>query len=99
MFAPDSRYAHLEVLTHSGADGREVKYVSRRFVPQAGGGTVLREHVVREADRLDHIAARYLGDPELFWQIADVNNALRADALVTETGDRLVVALLPAGTS
>ncbi len=95
MFEPGSRYANLDILTFVGPDGRESRYVARRFLPPAGGGTVIREHVVKEGDRLDHIAARYLGDPELFWQIADVNNAMRAEALVDETGERLVVALLP----
>ena len=97
MFDPASRYANLEILTLTGRDGREVKYVARRFLPQPGGGTVIREHTVREGDRLDHIAARYLGDPELFWQIADVNNAMRPETLVEETGRKLIVALLPGG--
>ncbi len=95
MFEPGSRYANLEVLIHIGPDGREVRYVGRRFLPPAGGGTVIREHVVKEGERLDHLSALYLGDPELFWQIADVNNAMRAEALVEETGARLIVALLP----
>lgn len=95
MFDPGSRYANLDILTRIGADGREVAYVARRFVPPRPEGTVIREHVVTEGERLDHISARYLGDAELFWQIADVNNAMRAEALVEEVGRRLVVALLP----
>jgi nucleoid-associated protein YgaU len=95
MFDPSSRYATLEILTRTGPDGREIKYVARRFVPPPAPGTVIREHVVTEGERLDHIAARYLGDPELYWQIADVNKAMRAEALVEEVGRRLIVALLP----
>lgn len=95
MFDPSSRYATLEILTRKGPDGREIRYVSRRFLPGAAQGTVVREHVVTEGERLDHLSARYLGDPELFWQLADVNNALRADELTEETGRRLIVALLP----
>ena len=95
MFDPGSRYATLEILTRTGPDGREINYLARRFVPAPAPGTVIREHVVTEGDRLDHIAARYLGDPELFWQIADVNGGMRAEALAEETGRRLVVALLP----
>ncbi len=95
MFEPGSRYANVEVLTHTGPDGRETRYVARRFLPAPGGGTVIREHVVKEGDRLDHLSSLYLGDPELFWQIADVNNAMRAEALVEETGSRLIVSLLP----
>jgi hypothetical protein len=95
MFDPASRYATLETRTRIGADGREIVYVARRFVPLTPKGTVIREHLVTEGERLDHITARYLGDPELFWQVADVNNAMRPDELVEETGTRLVVALLP----
>ena len=95
MFDPGSRYTSLEILTRTGRDGREITYVARRFVPAPAPGTVIHEHVVTEGERLDHITARYLGDPELFWQIADVNNARRAEALVEEVGRRLIVALLP----
>ena len=95
MFDPGSRYANLDILTRTGPDGREINYVARRFVPPPAPGTVIHEHVVTEGERLDHIAARYLGDPELFWQIADVNNAMRAEALAEEIGRHLVVGLLP----
>jgi hypothetical protein len=95
MFDSGSRYANLEILTHKGPDGREINYVARRFVPPSTPGTVIREHTVTEGERLDHIAARYLGDPELFWQIADVNSAVRAEELMEETGRHLIVALLP----
>ena len=95
MFDPGSRYATLEILTRTGPDGREIKYVARRFVPTPSPGTVIREHTVTEGERLDHISARYLGDPELFWQIADVNNAMRAEELMEEVGRHLIVALLP----
>ena len=99
MFDPSSRYASLEILTRKGPDGREVRYVSRRFLPPPAPGTVIREHVVTEGERLDHLSARYLGDPELFWQLADVNNAMRAEALTEEIGRRLIVALLPEAPS
>ncbi|QTF92396.1 hypothetical protein [Halomonas sp. BM-2019] len=99
MFDPGSRYATLETLITKGPDGREIRYVARRFLPPAGSGTVIREHIVTEGEQLDHLAARYLGDPELFWQLADVNNAMRAEALVEEVGRRLIVALLPGGPS
>ena len=95
MFDPGSRYANLELLTRVGPDGREIRYVARRFLPPAGRGTVILEHVVTEGERLDHLTARYLGDPELFWQLADVNNAMRAEALVEEIGRRLIVAFMP----
>ena len=47
-------------------------------------------------DRLDTIAAQLLGDPELFWRIADANGAMRPDEL-TETVGRKLRITLPAG--
>ena len=96
MFDPGSRYANLETLTRKDLNGRDIRYVARRFLPMAAPGMVIREHVVTEGERLDHLSARYLGDPELFWQLADVNNVMRADELTQETRTRLIVALLPA---
>lgn len=95
MFDTDSRYASLDILTHTGPDGRAFPYVARRFLPKTAPGNVIREHLVTEAERTDYIAARYLGNPELFWQLADVNNAMRPEEMTEEVGRRLVVALLP----
>ena len=95
MFEPTSRYFDLETATQTLPDGREVRYVRRRFLPPAGTGAVFAEHTVAEAERLDHITARYLGDPELFWQLADINNAMRPDELTAEIGRKLHVSLLP----
>jgi hypothetical protein len=95
MFEPTSRYADLETATLVLPDGSEVRYVRRRVLPAAEPGVAFAEHTVTQGERLDHIAARYLGDPELFWQLCDVNNALRPDELTTEIGRVLRVALLP----
>ena len=35
----------------------------RRFVPPQEKFALLQEHTVTEGERLDHIAAKYLGDP------------------------------------
>lgn len=95
MFEPTSRYFDLETATLTLRDGREVRYVRRRFLPPATPGAIFSEHSVTEGERLDHITARYLGDPELFWQIADINNAMQPDELTVELGRRLRVGLLP----
>ena len=67
----------------------------RRFLPPASPGASFVEHTVTDEERLDHITARYLGDPELFWQLADINNAMHPDELTAELGRTLYVALLP----
>ena len=75
MIGPLSRYASIEQATLVLPDGREVRYLRRRFVPHPEQLALLDEYVVVLGDRLDRIAAAELGDCELFWRIADGNRA------------------------
>lgn len=93
QFAPNSRYHGLPTKKRTEADGRTVVFLARRFVPAAGNFSLLQEHAVSEGDRLDNLAARYLGDPEVFWQLADANNAMRPEDLTAEVGRRLRITL------
>lgn len=97
MFESGSRYASLQIktLTVTGADGqpRQVRYVERRFVPRATAATTLVEHLVAQGDRLDIVTARYLGDPTLFWRVADANEAPRPEELTEEVGRRVIISL------
>lgn len=97
MFDPNSRYAALEVLTHTatGSDGepRTLRYCARRFLPDPSAGTPLLEHTVKEGDRLDNLTARTLGDPLLFWRIADANSSLAPETLCDEPGSRITISL------
>lgn len=97
MFEPPSRYAEIETAVHEtrGPDGepRPLRYVRRRFIPPAGAGTTLLEHLVTGGDRLDNLTARYLGDPTEFWRVADANGAMRPEALTEEPGRRIRIAL------
>ena len=68
-FPADSRYYGSATLTFTTPAGQSVSYLARRIVPQPGTpnfATVSR-HTVVQGDRLDLIAAKYLGDPLLFW--------------------------------
>lgn len=93
LFPPNSRYHGVETATYPAADGRAVVYLRRRFVPPPERFAVLQEHAAGQGDRLDNLAARYLGDPELFWRICDANAALRPDELVETVGRRLRITL------
>jgi hypothetical protein len=95
-FPPTSRYAGVETAKIALADSRTVVYLRRRFVPAPEAFSLLQEHTVTQADRLDNIAARYLGDPEAFWQLCDANRAMRPDEL-TETIGRKLRVTLPQG--
>jgi hypothetical protein len=87
---PTSRYAAVPILAHDPGDGRPpVPYLGRRLVPRPQRLGSLGEHIVVEGDRLDLLAARYLGDPQLWWRIADGNVAGHPDELTATPGRRL----------
>lgn len=95
-FSPTSRYNGIEITAMQTADERTIPYLRRRFIPKADNFYVLQVHMVTEDERLDNIAARYLGDPERYWQICDANNAMNPDALTEEPG-AIIMITLPAG--
>jgi len=90
-FPPGSRYAPLGIATWRAPDGTEVPYVRRRIVPRADELPLLTRVQVKPGDRLDLITARTLGDPLLFWRIADANAAMSPGALVVPSGRMLRV--------
>lgn len=92
-FPANSRYQSTETTRLTLADGTEVVYLRRRFVPHPDRMALMHEHIVVQADRIDNIAARYLSDPEQFWRIADANRAMRVAELTEEIGRRLRITL------
>jgi len=92
-FPSTSRYADLETATFTAADGTEVVYLRRRFVPSPDRFELLHEHSVEQGDRLDNLTALYLDDPEEFWRICDANGALRPDELTEVIGRRVRITL------
>lgn len=96
LFASTSRYYGLAVENLVLPDGTMLAYVSRRFVPAPECFQTLQLHQVAQGERLDNIAASYLGDPTLFWRIADANRAMRPEALTDQPGRTLRITL-PAG--
>ena len=95
-FPLSSRYYGIETTTMVLPNGREVTYLLRRLISQPERFADLQQHVIREGDRLDNIAATYLGDPEAFWRIADANRAMQPEAL-TQTIGRVLRITLPEG--
>lgn len=98
-YPPTSRYAGVPVLRLDRGDGEPpVAYLARRLLPDPARLATLSEHSVVQGDRLDLLAARYLGDPQLWWRIADANPAsdLDPDELIVHIGRWLRITL-PAG--
>ena len=97
-FPTDSRYYRSSTLTYTTPGGQSISYLARRFAPQPGAPNfaTVANHTVRQGDRLDLLAARYLGDPLIFWLICDANGAIRPDELV-ETPGRVLNITTPQG--
>jgi hypothetical protein len=94
--APTSRYAATERGEYAFEDGTTVPYLRRRFLPRVAG-SALAEHRVAEGDRPDLLAARYFGDAEQSWRLADANAVLHPQELVETVGAAVRVALPAAG--
>lgn len=92
-FPPTSRYALTPTGSFVRADGSTVTYLRRRFVPAPESLALLQWHRVVQNDRLDTIAASYLGDPEQFWRVCDANRALRPEELTETIGTQLRITL------
>jgi hypothetical protein len=85
-FPVNSRYYGIKSATLKAADGSEIPYLCRRFVPPAERLALLQVYRVSQNQRLDTIAAKYLGDPEQFWRVCDANKAMQPDELTKTVG-------------
>jgi hypothetical protein len=93
LFPSNSRYAGIDTGTLSTVDGRTIVNVRRRFVPPPERFALLQEYTVVQGDRLDNLAAKFIGDPEQFWQICDANAAIRPEELTDIVGRTLRITL------
>ena len=97
---PSSRYSGCSIETFTRADVAQAVYLQHRIIPQPGIYTSLQDYVVVDGDRLDNLAAKYLGDPLLYWMICDANGAMDPDALTAQVGRTIkipIVSSVPAG--
>jgi len=92
-FAPSSRYHGLGTLKIPGPDGTTIVYLKRRFIAQPDRFSVIAVHTVAQGDRVDNLAARYLGDPELYWRICDANGVIQPDELTDTLGAEIRITL------
>jgi hypothetical protein len=78
MFFPGSRYETTGTYTVTLPNGKTVRATK---LPLPRSTSLLGYHRRLEGQRLDLIANRYLKDPNAFWQLCDVNDAIVPDAL------------------
>jgi nucleoid-associated protein YgaU len=91
---PSSRYYGFGVEQMTLANGTVVSYLSRRIIPPMSLYTQTQNYTVVAGDRLDNLAARFLGDPILFWMIAEANGAEDANELTAEPGRVILIPLV-----
>jgi hypothetical protein len=72
-----------------------VAYVRRRFVPQPSSIGTAARHVVAGQDRPDLLAAHYLGDPLLYWRLADANAVIDPHTLTAHVGSSVRIPVAP----
>ncbi len=92
MIGPNSRYLGVKVLEWTTRSGAKVQYLARREIP-ASSGTPLGIYTTRAGERFGNIAARTLGNPTLFWEIADANAVVDPLAIPTSPGLKLSIPL------
>src|SRR3569832_2004093 len=88
-FPPNSRYHGVAIATMQQAHQEPLAYLKRRFVPPPENFSEVQRHTVVQGDRLDNLAARYLGDPEIYWRLCDAIGAVRPDEVSVRAGTRI----------
>jgi hypothetical protein len=92
VFPSSSRYSAVDIATWTAPDGTQIAYLRRRFVPPPENFATLQVYPVKEGDRLDNLAATFLGDPEQFWRLCDANAAMQPIE-IAEPGSDLRITL------
>ena len=78
IFDPLSRYRNLSTYVRRDHRGRSVSVLP---VPPPPSDVLLGIHVLRQGERIDHLAFRYLENPAGFWRICEFNDVMLAEAL------------------
>ena len=94
-FVPQSRYngVALAVLQRR-PDTPGQAYVRRRFIPSPSAVAVAARHLVTANERPDLLGAKHLGDPLLYWRIADANAVVDPHELTDTLGRRIPIPLI-----
>ena len=78
MFDKNSRYKDLPLTYREDARGRVVAVVP---VPEAPQQTLRGYHLLKQGQRVDHLANAYLQNPTGFWRICELNDAMWPEAI------------------
>lgn len=78
MFDEKSRYAKAETYVVTDKRGREVTVVAPPPPPEQ---VLLGLHLLKQGERLDLLATKYLNNPTGYWRIAEQNDVMLPEAL------------------
>ena len=94
-FVAQSRYNGVAIgVLQRRADEPAQPYVLRRFIPPPSKMSMAAVHVAAALERPDTLGARYLGDPLLYWHIADANAVVDPNELTDTVGRRVAIPLV-----
>ena len=82
MFIEKSRYKNIE--QYEVKDERRNRLVKVVAVPNAPLQPVIGFHLLKQGQRLDHLAEQYLADAAGFWRIAEANDVMLPEALTEQ---------------
>ncbi len=92
-FDAASRYRNVPIALLPQAGGEPpLPYVRRRFIPQLRDIPIAAMVGITSSDRPDLLAQRTLGEPLLYWRIADANAVTDPFELTDTPGARVAVA-------
>ena len=78
IFDSKSRYVRYAQITQAtDRRGRLVSCLTPAVIPEQAE---LGSHRLRQGQRLDHLADHYLDNPDGFWRIAEINDAMTAES-------------------
>jgi hypothetical protein len=81
MFGKKSRYLNAPQYQMTDRQGRTVTVVS---VPPPPPLTLLGYHILKQGQRLDHLANKYNKDPAGFWRICELGDVMLAEDLTEQ---------------
>jgi hypothetical protein len=78
MFDDKSRYKNLQAYEVKDRRGRNVTFVG---IPPAPDQAPMGRHLMKQGQRLDHLAKQYLDDPAGYWRICEINGVMLPEEL------------------
>ncbi len=78
MFDAKSRYIKADTYIVQDRRGKSVTVTTPPAPPEA---LLLGIHLLKQGERLDLLAAKYLSDPAGYWRIAEHNDVMLPEAL------------------